>query len=144
MRRHAGIAVACCVALACSKSEEKKVSSEQPPAHAVSACDTPPLADLIQQHPIHVLLGAADVLEDASAIGDSTFADWTTFDPENLHDRTTPARVEAGIRRLCATIDALPPSKQSSAVVTVTAPSNANRPMRRSAHRNCGSSRVRR
>ena len=117
MRRHAWIAIACGAALACSKSEEKKVSGEPP--SVVSACETPAFADLIQQHPIHVLLGAADVLPGNRAISDSTLQDWRTFEPRHLVDRVDPSLVHNSIARLCTIIDALPAGEQSTVVAGI-------------------------
>jgi|SRR5688572_16181057 hypothetical protein len=114
MRWHAWIAIACCVVLACSKPEEKHASRPAPPS--ASICDSVPLADLIRQHPIHVILGAADVVEGTPAISDSTYADWLTFEPEHLVERIPAGDVAAAIRRLCATLDALAPPVRSRAV----------------------------
>lgn len=97
------LAVLCCLCLACAKGEKK----------TASPCARAPLAGLIQQHPIHVLCGAADVVPGAQVICDSTFEEsWQTFEPEDLTKRTDSTRVAAGIARLCALIEKLPPAGQ--------------------------------
>lgn len=96
----------CCLVLACSKSEKKTVST----------CETAPIAELISQHPVYVLCGAADVVAGASVVCDSTFEEsWQTFEPRDLADRTPSAKVNAGIERLCALIDKLPSATRTEA-----------------------------
>lgn len=114
------IVFAACVVVACSNRDEKKVTTQGVPASASSPCDSAPLADLIQQHPVHVLLGASDFVPGATAICDSTFEDsWSTFEPEHLPDRTTPEKVASGIERLCAMLEKLPGDQQSEAAAGV-------------------------
>lgn len=106
MRVRTFLAIVCCLVLACSKGEKK----------AVSPCSTAPLAKLIQQHPVHVLCAAADVVPGAHVVCDSTFEEsWETFAPEDLVDDTDTTRVATGIQKVCAMIGKMPPAAQTDA-----------------------------
>jgi len=114
------IVVAACVVFACSNRDEKRVTTQGVPAAAFSPCDSAPLADLIQRHPIHVLIGAADFVPGATVICDSTLGEfWATFEPEYLPRQTTPAKVASGVEHLCAILERLPRDQQSEAVAGI-------------------------
>jgi hypothetical protein len=117
MRVRTFLAVVCCLVLACSKGEKK----------AVSPCRTAPLADLIKQHPVHVLCAAADVVPGAAVICDSTFREsWETFEPEELADHADTTRVATGIERLCAMIEGMPSAAQAEAGKEIESWADAN------------------
>lgn len=106
MRTRAVLAVLCCFILSCSKGERP--------------CDDPSLAGLIQQHPVHVLCGAADVLPDANVIADSTMElGWDTFEPEHLVDRVNREKLDQGIEQLCTLLDKLPPDARKEAAAGI-------------------------
>jgi hypothetical protein len=107
MRDRLLIATICCLVFGCSKEAGK----------TASPCDAPPLAGLIAEYPVHVLFGAADFVAGASAIADSTFGEvWQIDPPDYLAEHREPARIAAGIARVCAILDEMSPDTRTEAV----------------------------
>lgn len=99
-----------CVLVACSKREPE----------TVAPCDAQPLANHIKQSPAAVLAAAADMVDGARPIADSTFeVAWQADAPRYLQERTDPAMLNAGILQLCDLIDDLPAAKRAGAAAGI-------------------------